>query len=130
MHPPTPFHKSFLHMILASSMGASGCTMAALTRHYTNLSPTGTACRLPSGTGSWHWCGVAEFRDSGESLGCTSASLRSRPAAGPGTHPEAIERLVQLHEALDQMHEGAKSPKELEGTEKPRDGFQVINRPT
>jgi len=61
---------------------------------------------------------------------CTGASLRSRPGAGPGTHPEAIERSVQLHEALDKMHEGAKSPKELEGTEKPRDGFQGINLPT
>ena len=104
--------------------------MSALTRHSRSLSRTGTACRLPSGTRSWHWCGVAEFRDNGECLECTGASLRSRPAAGPGTHSEAIERLVQLHEALDQMHEGAKSRNELEGTEKPGDGFQGINLPT
>ena len=63
-------------------------------------------------------------------LECTGASLRSRPAAGPGTHPEAIERLVQLYEALDKMHEGAEARKELECTEMPRDGFQVINVPT
>ena len=34
LHPPTPFRKSFRSMILASIMGAGGCTMAALTRHY------------------------------------------------------------------------------------------------
>jgi hypothetical protein len=73
---------------------------------------------------------VAEFRDNGECLECTGASLRSRLAAGAGTHPKAIERLVQLHEALDKMHEAPKSSKQLDGTAKPRDGFQVINLPT
>ena len=46
------------------------------------------------------------------------------------SNPEAIERLVQLREAVDKMYEGAKSRKELEGTEKPRDGFQIIKLPT
>ena len=104
--------------------------MSAVRRHYQSLSRTGTACRLPSGTRSWHWCGVAEFRGNCECLECTGASRRSRPPAGPVTQPEAIERLVQLYEALDKMHEGAKSQKELEGTEKPRDGFQGITLPT
>jgi hypothetical protein len=58
------------------------------------------------------------------------ASLRSRPGAGLGAHPEAIERLVLLHEALDKMHEAAKSRKELEQAPTPRDGFQVINLPS
>ena len=77
------------------------------------VSRTGTACRLPSGPRSWHWCGVAEFRDNGECLECTGASLRSRPTAGPGTHPEAIERLVQLYQATGKKEDAGKWRKVL-----------------
>ena len=52
------------------------------------------------------------------------------PPQGQVPISEAIERLVQLYEALDKMDEGAKWRKELEGTEKPRDGFQEVNLAT
>ncbi len=43
MNPRPTFRKSFRRMILASIMGAGGCTMSAMTRHYGSLSRTGTA---------------------------------------------------------------------------------------
>jgi hypothetical protein len=49
------------------------------------------------------------------------------PPQGQVPIPEAIERLVQLYEALDEKDDGAKWWKELGGTEKPRDGFQEVN---
>ena len=49
------------------------------------------------------------------------------PPQGQVPIPAAIERLVQLYEALDKKDHGAKWRKELGGTEKPRDGFQEVN---
>jgi hypothetical protein len=70
MHPRPMLRKSFLNMIVASNMAASGCTMSALTRHSRTLARTGTACRLPSGNRSWHWCGLLSGSEGTENPTC------------------------------------------------------------
>ncbi len=49
LHPRPRFHKSILHILLASNGDASGCTMSALRRHYRSLSPLGMAWHRKSG---------------------------------------------------------------------------------
>src|ERR1017187_8375280 len=55
LHPKSIFHKAFLRKILATSMGASGCTMSALRRHCRSLSSLGMAWHRKSGKRSWDW---------------------------------------------------------------------------
>ena len=129
LHPRLRFRKSSRRMILASNRGASGCnhvcTEEALQELVANphrLTPLVRTAILDLAP----WLLILGTMASARSWHGRVASFASgRRTRYPS--PKRSSDWCNIHEALDKRHEGAKSRKELEGTEKPRDGFQEVN---